>query len=163
MTLLPTVAHDDLLEFEEDPEDEENPESWILIQPRHASRLVALQALYEVDLMGHVAEKALAWSLELFPTNGEVLDFAWKLVSGVLENLEYLDNKIQLHAPAWPVNQLSIMDRNILRVAIFELTIDTSTPPRAAINEAVESAKLLGAESSPRFVNGVLGSIMELA
>ena len=162
MTFLPTVSPDDLLEFEEDSDDE-NSESWIQIPPRHCSRLVSLQALYEVDLMEHPPEEALAWSLGLFPTNVEVLEFAWKLVSGVLGNLKILDEQIRICAPAWPVDQLSIMDRNILRVAIFELTIEATTPPRAVINEAVESAKLLGSESSPRFVNGVLGSIIDLA
>ena len=163
LTLLPTVSQDDLLEFEEDPEEEENPESWVQIHPRHCSRLVSLQVLYEVDLMEHAAEEALAWSLGVFPTNVDVLEFAWKLVSGVLGNIEFLDEQIRVYAPAWPVDQLSIMDRNLLRVAIFELTIDTTTPPRAVVNEAVESAKLLGSESSPRFVNGVLGSIMDMA
>ena len=163
LTLLPTVSQDDLLEFDEDPEEEENPESWVQIHPRHCSRLVSLQVLYEVDLMGHAAEEALAWSLGVFPTNVDVLEFAWKLVSGVLGNIEFLDEQIRVYAPAWPVDQLSIMDRNLLRVAIFELTIDTTTPPRAVVNEAVESAKLLGSESSPRFVNGVLGSIMDMA
>ena len=105
LTLLPTVSQDDLLEFEEDPEEEENPESWIQIPPRHCSRLVSLQVLYEVDLMEHAAEEALAWSLGVFPTNIEVFEFAWCLVSGVLRNLEFLDEQIRIYAPAWPVDQ----------------------------------------------------------
>ena len=105
MTLLPTVSQDDLLEFDEDLEEEENPESWVQIPPRHCSRLVSLQVLYEVDLMEHAAEEALAWSLGVFPTNVEVLEFAWKLVSGVLGNLEFLDEQIRVYAPAWPVER----------------------------------------------------------
>ena len=149
------------MDLEIDAVDDE--EQWNLgnLPPRHRARLIALQALYEVDLCGHSMQTCLAWSLPGTPLSVDGEAFAQRLVSGVIQNLDTLDSKIQAFAPAWPVNQLSVVDRNVLRLAIYEIVIDTGTPPRVAINEAVEMAKYLGGESSPRFVNGVLGSIME--
>ena len=149
------------MKLEIDASDDEERWDWGHIPPRHRARLVALQALYEIDLCGHSVTVCLAWSLPETPLSVEGEAFAQELVSGVLQSLDTLDAKIQAFAPAWPVNQLSVVDRNVLRLAIYEITIDTRTPPKVAINEAVEMAKFLGGESSPRFVNGVLGSIME--
>jgi N utilization substance protein B len=87
-------------------------------------------------------------------------DFARNLVFGVLEHKPYLDELIQRNAPEWPVEQIAIIDRNILRIAIFEIAIDQGTPLKVAINEAVELAKLFGSDSSPRFINGVLGALV---
>lgn len=86
--------------------------------------------------------------------------FARKIVRGVLENLEAIDSIIGAHAPAWPVRQLAAVDRNLLRVAVYELAVEGDTPPRVAINEAVEIGKTFGSDASFRFVNGVLGSIL---
>jgi N utilization substance protein B len=84
------------------------------------------------------------------------------LVSGVVRHLEMLNNFIAKYAPEWPVDQLAIIDRNILRLAFFEIGArDSDTPPKVVINEAVELAKVFGSDSSPRFVNGVLGSALE--
>jgi N utilization substance protein B len=88
-------------------------------------------------------------------------DFARTLISGVLANSEEIDNIITAFAPNWPVNQMAIIDRNILRMAIYEIRIGDDTPPKVAVNEAVELAKVFGSDSSPKFVNGVLGSVME--
>ena len=89
----------------------------------------------------------------------EVALFARELVRGVLTNRERIDNMIQTYAPAWPVAQLAAIDRNILRLAIFEILFNNKVPVKAAINEAVELAKTFGSDNSPRFINGVLGSI----
>ncbi len=88
------------------------------------------------------------------------VEFAEELLGGVSKNHSGLDNVITRYAPAWPVSQLSVIDRNILRIALFELIYKPGTPRKTAINEAVELAKIFGSESSARFVNGVLGSTM---
>jgi N utilization substance protein B len=88
-----------------------------------------------------------------------VSDFARELVGGVLTNKDRIDNIIQTHAPAWPVAQLATIDRNILRLAIFEILLNNKVPVKAAINEAVELAKTFGSENSPKFINGVLGTV----
>jgi N utilization substance protein B len=90
----------------------------------------------------------------------KALDFANRLLRGVFDNCPDLDGLISRYAPAWPVSQLSLIDRNILRIALFELLHNPGTPKKTAINEAVALAKVFGSESSARFVNGVLGSVM---
>ena len=87
--------------------------------------------------------------------------YAMELTEGVRNLRSEIDKRIQLFAPAWPVNQLPAVERNILRLALFEMHYRTDTPRKVAINEAVELAKVFGAETSPKFVNGVLGSAME--
>ena len=90
-------------------------------------------------------------------------DFAHDLVDGVLANREKIDEMVSRFAPSWPISQLAMVDRNILSLAIFEMMLGSDTPPKVAINEAVELAKAFGSDSSPRFVNGVLGSVMTAA
>lgn len=92
---------------------------------------------------------------------GEAAAFALELVRGVQQRRDELDHRIRRFAPLFPVEQLSIIDRTLLRLAIYEVLFSQKTPPKVAINEAVELAKLFGSESSPRFINGVLGSVME--
>jgi N utilization substance protein B len=87
--------------------------------------------------------------------------FTRHLVDGVLKHRAVLDMFIHRHAPEWPLEQMAYIDRNILRVAIFEFAIDGQTPVKVAINEAVELAKSFGSDSAPRFVNGVLGTLVE--
>lgn len=125
---------------------------------RRSARVSALQALYELDTTNHPAEQVIAHRLSdhSLPPEGEA--FLRLLVSGVLEQREQLDVLIQRYAPAWPVSQIAIIDRNVLRMALFELTSATKTPPKVAINEAVDLAKTFGSDSSSRFVNGVLGT-----
>ena len=122
--------------------------------------MTALQALFEIDSVNHDPEMVLQRRLEekSLPPSGS--EFARNLVSGVLEYETHLDELIQKNAPEWPVEQIAIIDRNILRIAIFEIAIDRSTPPKVAINEAVELAKLFGSDSSSRFINGVLGALV---
>ena len=88
--------------------------------------------------------------------------FVRELVSGVIQNKEKIDLNIQNFAPAWPIEQIPVVDRNILRLAIFEVLLDNKVPVKVAINEAVELAKTFGGDSSSRFVNGVLGSVSGL-
>jgi len=86
-----------------------------------------------------------------------------ELVSGVIQNREQIDCNIQNFAPAWPVAQIPVVDRNILRLAIFEILLDNKVPVKVAINEAVDLAKMFGGDNSSKFVNGVLGSVSALA
>jgi len=130
---------------------------------RHRARILALQALFELDSVGHPAEQTIASLLEETPTPEESVRFARELVQGVLENREQIDEIIRKTAPAWPLEQVAAIDRNILRLAIYEIVIDNKVPMRAAINEAVDLAKEFGGETSPKFVNGVLGSVSLLA
>ena len=130
---------------------------------RRKARGLALQALYEVDSVGHEAEGAVTRLLAREELSEENSAFVRELVGGVIHNREKVDQNIQSFAPAWPVEQISVIDRNILRIAIFEILFDNKTPVKVAINEAVELAKRFGTDSSPRFINGVLGSISALA
>ncbi|RJQ39110.1 MAG: transcription antitermination factor NusB [Dehalococcoidia bacterium] len=130
---------------------------------RRKARSLVLRALYECDAIGHDPEAALAGLLELEALSEANAAFARDLVSGVMSNLKIIDVKIREFAPAWPLDQLSCIDRNILRLAIFEILLDNKVPVKAAINEAVELAKAFGSESSSRFINGVLGSVSALA
>jgi N utilization substance protein B len=130
---------------------------------RRRARAVALQVLYELDSVGHDVESVLAHLLGGSGLSGEDADFARRLVGGVVENREQIDEHIRRFAPAWPLEQIPVVDRNILRLAIFEILLDNSVPVKVAINEAVELAKKFGSDSSSRFVNGVLGSVSALA
>jgi N utilization substance protein B len=126
---------------------------------RRRARILALQALYEIDTTHHPVGIVLDHRLaeEPLPEDGEA--FARELITGVLEHQVALDDMIQRHAPEWPVDQMAVVDRNVLRIAIYEFSIGRVTPTKVAINEAVELAKLFGSDSAPRFVNGVLGAL----
>jgi N utilization substance protein B len=126
---------------------------------RHQARRLALQALYEIDCTDHPVGTVLNERLESDTYREETRTLTIRLVSGVLEHRDQLDALIRRYAPEWPLDQIAILDRNILRIAIFELIIDDSVPVKVAINEAVELAKTFGAESTPRFINGVLGTL----
>jgi len=126
---------------------------------RREARGLALQALYEINSAGHDPVAAVSLLLDKERLSPESADFVRRLVDGVLHNKEEIDRDIQGFAPAWPMEQMSIVDRNILRIAIFEIMYDSGVPLKVAINEAVEMAKRFGAEGSPRFVNGVLGAV----
>ena len=129
---------------------------------RRKARRLALQALYEIDAVGHEATRVLDSLLADGELPQENSAFIRELVCGVLENKEKVDLNIKNFAPAWPIEQVSIVDRNILRLAIFEILLNNKVPVKVAINEAVELAKAFGSESSSRFVNGVLGSVSAL-
>jgi N utilization substance protein B len=129
------------------------------MKERRRARSVALQALYELDSTHHDADTVLAHRLLDARLKPEGEAFVRVLVAGVLHERDRLDALIQRHAPEWPIDQLAVVDRNVLRIAIFEFDIAKITPMRVAINEAIELAKEFGADSAPRFVNGVLGAI----
>jgi N utilization substance protein B len=130
---------------------------------RRKTRAVALQALYEIDSTGHDVEAVLANLLSNSELSEENAAFAWELVRGVIQDKDKIDRNIQTFAPAWPIQQISVVDRNILRLAIFEILLDNRVPVKVAINEAVELAKTFGSDNSSRFVNGVLGTVSSAA
>ena len=129
---------------------------------RRKARTLALQALYEIDSARHKPEEAVGYLLADARLSAENISFVRELVSGVVENRERIDENIRRFAPAWPIEQISIVDKNILRLAIFEILIDNRVPVKVAINEAVELAKEFGSDNSSKFVNGVLGAVSAL-
>jgi len=130
---------------------------------RWKARTIALQALYEIDSVNHDVEGVVTRLLAEGGLSEENAVFARELVKGVIQNKKKIDQNIKDFAPAWPVKQISLIDRNILRLAIFEILLDNKVPVKVAINEAVELAKTFGSDSSSKFVNGVLGSVSALA
>jgi N utilization substance protein B len=126
---------------------------------RHKARTIALQALYEVDSAGRPYEAVVVRLLEGSKLSEENIAFVRELVAGASRNRDKIDRQIQRYAPAWPLEQRAMIDRNILRLAIFEILFDNKVPVKVAVSEAVELAKTFGSESSPKFVNGVLGSV----
>ncbi len=130
---------------------------------RRRARTLAFQALYEVDSAGHDIEVVVNHLLDKEGLSEENAAFVHELVSGVTHNKEKIDHNIKNFAPTWPVEQIPVVDRNILRLAIFEILLDNKVPVKVAINEAVELAKTFGSDSSPKFVNGVLGSVSAYA
>ena len=130
-----------------------------MIGVRRKARAIALQVLYEIDSSRHDVEEVLNRLLAEERLSEDNNAFVRDTVTGVLENVGEIDRDIQTFAPAWPVEQIPVIDRNILRLAIFEILIDNKVPVKVAINEAVELAKTFGADKSSKFVNGVLGSV----
>lgn len=129
------------------------------MKSRRRARAVALQALYEIDCAHHAPGVVLAQRFAEAQMSNEGEAFTLELVTGIVRERERLDALIQRHAPEWPVDQMAIIDRNVLRIAIYEFAIAEITPTRVAINEAIELAKAYGSDSAPRFVNGVLGAL----
>lgn len=125
----------------------------------HKARVSALQALYESDVAGHPIEECLQRQLRDRVSDREVADLTKEMVRGASEQKAPLDEALSEAAPSWPLPQMAAVDRNILRLAAWELLYSRRTDTRDVINEAVELAKTYGSESSGRFVNGVLGSI----
>ncbi|MFH1650713.1 MAG: transcription antitermination factor NusB [Chloroflexota bacterium] len=134
-----------------------------MIGERRKARALALQVLYEQDAAGHGIEALLERFLARAKLSEDNCTFVRELVAGVGEHREEIDRHIRKFAPAWPVAQLALVDRNILRLAIFEVLFDNKVSVKVAINEAVELAKRFGSNNSARFVNGVLGSISAFA
>lgn len=126
---------------------------------RHQARTLALQTLYEADIAAHDPAEVLARYTRDVSLPQPVRRYVERLVTGVLARREEIDRHIAEAAPAFPVDQMAAVDRNILRIAIYELLSEQDVPLKAAINEAVELAKRYGGENSSRFVNGVLGTI----
>lgn len=130
---------------------------------RHKARMLALQALYEVDSVARRPESAIERLLAEANLSQEVSEFSRELVNGAVKNKAEIDRNIVKYAPVYPVEQLAIIDRNILRLAIFEILFDNKVPVKVVVNEAVELAKTYGSGSSAKFINGVLGSVSAVA
>ncbi|MDP2656548.1 MAG: transcription antitermination factor NusB [bacterium] len=129
---------------------------------RYLSRTLALQTLYQWDFNGvhdAVVDEVLSYNFEEFAPDFDDEHFAQKLVKGVIAHKEEINPLIIQYAPEWPLEQITVIDRNILRLGIYEMLYDQDIPARVAINEAIELAKAYGGPSSSKFVNGVLGSI----
>lgn len=139
---------------------------------RHLSRTIAMQTLYQWDFLaddksgeagsgsaGRDVKAMLAFNREEFASDFDDGGFAEALVNGVLENQPAIDELITQFAPHWPIETLTLVDRNILRLGIYELKFEENVPSKVAINEAIELAKGFGGGSSGKFVNGVLGAI----
>lgn len=131
------------------------------MKPRTRARSLALQALYEVDIAHHPPAEVFQSRLEEMPLSDDLAEFARQIIFGVLPITHELDQLIAKYAPEWPLDQIAAIDRNILRIACWELAVWRATPVKVAINEAVELAKLYGSDSAPRFINGVLGTLAE--
>ncbi len=129
---------------------------------RHLARSIAMQALFEWDFREQPAEVLpviIDRDLKEFGPGLDETEFAKKIIEDVHKNMEEIDKLISQYAPQWPIAQITIIDRNILRIGIYELKFNNEVPPKVAINEAIELAKNFGGPSSGRFVNGVLGAI----
>lgn len=133
----------------------------LVIKERKQARALALQTLYEVDCVQHQPGSVIDARLAENEIGDQGSAFLRWLVSGVVRHRPALDQLIHQFAPEWPVDQLAIIDRNILRLALYEIGAkEGDAPPKVVINEAVELAKSFGSDSSPRFINGVLGSAL---
>lgn len=128
---------------------------------RHLARAIVLQSLYEWDFYGDGRNllEILARNLQEFAPDLDEKTFAEMIAQGILDNQEILDNTIRTFAPDWPLEKITTVDRNVLRVGTFELMFNFEIPSKVAINEAIELAKTFGGESSGKFVNGVLGAV----
>ncbi len=132
------------------------------IKQRKQARRVAVQALFEIDSVHHAPGTVVDERIAAEELTAEGAAYLRWLVAGAVQNRAQLDEIIVKFAPEWPVEQLAIVDRSILRLALFELgSREADTPPKVCINEAVELAKLFGGDSSPRFINGVLGAALD--
>lgn len=131
---------------------------------RHLSRSVAMQSLYEWDFAGGdelKIKKIVERNILEFAPGIDDVDLIWAIVNGVTKHLKEIDQMIERCAPEWPIGQIAIIDRNVLRIGLFELLFGNrkEVPPKVAINEAIELAKTFGGDSSGKFINGVLGTV----
>lgn len=130
---------------------------------RHLVRTVILQSLYEWDFYGQKKDLVaiLDRNLAEFAPGIDEPDFAWRIMKGIAEHIKDIDNVIMKAAPEWPLQKIAVIDRNILRIGLYELLYadPDEVPPKVAINEAIEIAKNYGGPNAARFVNGVLGTI----
>jgi len=131
------------------------------MKSRTKARSIALQVLYEYDITNHLHTLIFNQRIENCGLQDNLLEFARQIISGVIPIIEQLDKLIAIHAPEWPLDQVASIDRNIIRIALWEFAVAKCTPIKVAINEAVELAKVYGSDSTPRFVNGVLGSLSD--
>jgi len=131
---------------------------------RHLSRSIVMQSLYEWDFSGKKPEdlkKIVEKNIQEFGPGLEDQTFVWQLITGTVCHIDEINKIIEKAAPEWPLDQITIVDRNVLRIGLFELIFGNKeeVPPKVAINEAIELAKTFGGESSGKFINGVLGTV----
>lgn len=130
---------------------------------RHLSRSIAMQTLYEWDFLNQARDldEMLEKNIKEFGPDLENTNFVKKIAKGVQKEIKKIDKIIEKAAPDWPLEQINIVDRNVLRIGLYELLYadKDEVPPKVAINEAIELAKMFGGESSGRFINGVLGTV----
>ena len=131
---------------------------------RHLSRSIATQSLYEWDFSGcdnQKLQEIIDRNIKEFGSGMDDVNFIRQLISGVIEKKEQIDSIISKSAPQWPIEQITIIDRNVLRLGLYELLFGSreEVPPKVAINESIELAKTFGGESSGKFINGVLGTV----
>lgn len=141
--------------------DELGIDAFPIADERSLARRIALQILYEVDSARHEADQVMAIHLQARQVSEKAAAHVELIVNGVTANRDRLDEAIQQFAPDFPIDQIAIIDRNILRSAIYEFAIDGHTPIGVAINEAVELGKLFGADNASNFINGVLGAMVQ--
>jgi N utilization substance protein B len=127
---------------------------------RRKARVLALQVLYEIDCSSHDPENVISRYIEDNALPIEVFNFVRELTTGVMQRKGEIDAIIQRFAPLFPLKQIAAIDRNILRIAIYESVFNNTVPVKATINEAVEMAKSFGSDTSSKFINGVLGSVI---
>lgn len=133
---------------------------------RHLSRSIVMQSLYEWDFYNKIKgslKEIVERNIENFGPGLENVSFIWDLISGVEKHLTEIDKIIETAAPEWPISQIPIIDRNVLRIGLFELLYSNKeeVPPKVAINEAIELAKTFSGQTSGKFVNGVLGTVFK--
>ncbi len=131
---------------------------------RHLARSIAIQSLYEWDFKNYnseVLKEIIERNINEFGPGLKETEFINNLVNGVVNHLKELDKIIEKAAPMWPIDQIDMIDRNVLRLGLYELLYEDKeeVPPKVAINEAIELAKSFGGESSGKFINGVLGTV----
>jgi transcription antitermination protein NusB len=131
------------------------------MKSRTRARSIALKVFYEVDLTGHSPGTVLEQRLEEEPLEENLVEFTRQIVLGVYPMTDILDRFIAQNAPEWPLDQVAVIDRNIIRIALWEFAVAECTPVKVAINEAIELSKNFGSDSTSRFVNGVLGSLVD--
>jgi N utilization substance protein B len=131
------------------------------MKSRTRARSISLQVLYEVDISGHKPGKVLEEHFRRSKIENSHKKFISQIVAGVTTYKNVLDEFIADFAPEWPLDQVAYIDLNLLRIALWEIAVYKNTPVKVVINEAVELAKLYGAEGSPRFINGVLGGFID--
>ncbi len=130
---------------------------------RHLARTIVLQSLYEWDFYNHESDlpAIIERNIKEYGPGIDEPDFVWRIAKGVIEHLQEIDTIIRRVAPEWPLEQVAIIDRNVLRIGLSELLYAdrNEVPPKVAINEAIEIAKNYGGQNSPKFINGVLGTV----
>ncbi|RLC37038.1 transcription antitermination factor NusB [Candidatus Falkowbacteria bacterium] len=129
---------------------------------RHLARTIAMQSLFLWDFNGKSEKEVDKIIKNVFDNFAPVFNdqgFSRNIIKGVMKNLKAIDIYITKYATEWPLDQITVVDRNILRIGVYELFFDDDIPAKVAINEAIEIAKAFGSESSGKFVNGVLGAI----